>query len=34
MDLEIISEVQHAEQLESEGKLEEAAKLYEQVNKV
>jgi DNA-binding SARP family transcriptional activator len=31
MDLAIISETQHAEKLEAEGKLEEAAKLYEAV---
>ncbi len=31
MNLEVISEVKHVEQLEQEGSLNEAAKLYEQV---
>jgi tetratricopeptide (TPR) repeat protein len=31
MNLEAIAGAQHAEQLETEGKLEEAAKIYEQV---
>ena len=33
MELEVISEIQHAEQLEAEDKLEEAAKVYELVIK-
>lgn len=33
MNLEAVSETKHAEQLESEGKLDEAVKLYEQVIK-